>query len=155
MTEAPEEDIHAFDTQPVEEEQQKGKFESNLNALEKKKSVKTSVLTKGFVKHSRLVKSNQGLTEHSRHIRTNSLGSSLMTQSNQYTMHRGYAKLSDSTFKSGDFNKIRTEMEDLIFTDPNSLVEKCHHRRKTSLIKKVIIKMFTYLDRSHSCFNPQ
>jgi len=99
--------------------------------------VKRSVLTKGFSKHSRLVKSNQGLAEHARHVRTSSLGSNLMTHSNQYTVHRGYSKLSDQTFKSGDFSKIRTEMEELEFTDPAPFTGKGHHRRKASLIKKV------------------
>eukprot|EP00343_Euplotes_focardii_P010854 CAMPEP_0205827118 /NCGR_PEP_ID=MMETSP0206-20130828/30920_1 /ASSEMBLY_ACC=CAM_ASM_000279 /TAXON_ID=36767 /ORGANISM="Euplotes focardii, Strain TN1" /LENGTH=365 /DNA_ID=CAMNT_0053127707 /DNA_START=196 /DNA_END=1294 /DNA_ORIENTATION=+ len=127
MTDAPEDELQDFDFQPREEPR------SN----EKKKSKKTSVLTKGLVKHSRQVKSNQGLAEHTRHVRTSSLGSNLMTHSNQYSLHRGYAKLSDQTFKSGDFNKLRTEMEELEFSAPNPFAGKGHHRRKTSLIKKI------------------
>ncbi len=99
--------------------------------------MKTSVLTKGFVKHSRHIKSNQGLVESSRHGRTNSLGSNIMTQTNQYNQNKGYARLSDNTLKSGDFSKIRTEMEDLDFSETNQFTGKGHHRRKTSLIKKV------------------
>lgn len=85
------------------------------------------------------MKSNQGLSDNIHHARSSSQGSNLMTNSNQYTVHPGYAKLSDSTFKYGNFNKIRTEMEDLDFSDPNLVMVKGYHRRKTSLIKKVCI----------------
>lgn len=104
--------------------------------LEKKRSVKSSILTKGLVKHSRFSKSNQGLPEHARHVRTSSVGSNVMTQSNQYSLHRGYAKLNNDTFKSGDFSKLKTEMEDLEFHDVPTTGHK-GHRRKPSLIKKV------------------
>lgn len=99
--------------------------------------MKTSILTKGLSKYSRFEKSNQGLAEHSRHTRTSSVGNNLMTHSNQYSGSKGYSKLSDQTFKSGDFSKMRTEMEDLDFSEPNHTGVR-GHRRKTSLIKKVM-----------------
>lgn len=113
---------------------------SDFAILEVKRSVKTSVLTKGIPKHSRFVKSNHGIAEHARHVRTSSVGSNHLTQTNHYSLHRGYAKLGDQTFKSGDFSKMRTEMEDLEF-EPTQYTGKGHHRRKTSLIKKVYIKI--------------
>lgn len=63
-----------------------------------------------------------------------------MTLSNQSNNSKGYSKLQDQTFKSGDFTKMRTEIED-IELDPGFLNEKVqikgHHRRKPSAIKKV------------------
>ena len=105
--------------------------------IERKKILKTSVLTKGIVKHSRFVKSGSGLNEKARHIRTSSLGNNLMTQSNQQHANWGYTKLNDQTFKSGDFSKIKTEMEDVDLLDTNPNENKGHHRRKTSTIKKI------------------
>lgn len=99
--------------------------------------MKTSILTKGLSKYSRFEKSNHGLAEHSRHTRTSSLGNNLMTHSNQFSGSKGYSKLSDQTFKSGDFSKMRTEMEDFDFSEPNPVGIR-GHRRKTSLIKKVM-----------------
>ena len=96
--------------------------------------MKTSVLTKGLSRHRRY-KSSQGLKESSRHARTSSLGNNIMTQSNQYGLNKGYAKLSDQTFKSGDFSKMKTEMEDFDIMEPSQT--KPGHRRKTSQIKKV------------------
>lgn len=130
-----EDELNEYDIKAAKEEKPKGKL--LLYSVDKKKTVKTSVLTKGFVKHSRMVKSNQGLAEASRHMRTNSLGSTIMTQGNQYNSNKGYARLSDHTQKSGDFSKIRTELEDLDFSETNHFTSKGHHRRKTSLIKKV------------------
>jgi len=106
----------------------------------KKRSTKQSILTKGLSKH-KFTKSNQGINEHARHMRTSSHGSNLMTHSNQYGLNKGYSKLSDSTFKSGDFGKLKTEMEDLDFLDPNQ--SEKGHRRKTSAIKKVCVKTFS------------
>ena len=107
------------------------------NIIERKRSVKTSVLVKGFAKHSRYVKSSTNLKEHARHVRTSSVGNNIMTLSNKESVHRGYSKLHDQTFKSGDFSKIKTEMDeaDLFETIPNET--KGHHRRKTSTIKKI------------------
>jgi hypothetical protein len=113
-------------------------------------------LTKGLYKHSRHVKSNQGLNEHARHVRTSSVGSNLMTHSNQYGLHRGYAKLHDQTFKSGDFNKLKTEMEDLEFQE--STTSHKGHRRKPSYIKRVkfnITVSLSFIDRSYSSVEPQ
>ena len=103
-------------------------------------SIKTSILTKGLTKHSRQGKPGQVVSEHSRHVRTSSVGSNMMTLSNQQSVHRGYAKLNDQTFKSGDFSKLRTEMEDLDF-DQNFInaknEPKGHRRRKTIITQKV------------------
>lgn len=60
-----------------------------------------------------------------------------MTQSNGHNSNKGYAKLADQTLRSGDFSKIRTEMEEIEFSEPNHYTGKGQHRRKTSLIKKV------------------
>jgi hypothetical protein len=103
-----------------------------------KRAVKSSVLTKGIGKHTRYSKSGQG-AEHSRHLRTSSVGSNVMTMSNNYGTSKGYAKLADQTFKSGDFTKMKTEIEE-IELDPgvlNGHVELKGHRRRVSAIKKV------------------
>lgn len=61
-----------------------------------------------------------------------------MTQSNAYNTNKGYAKLADQTLRSGDFSKVRTEMEEIEFSEPSHFSGKGHHRRKTSLIKRVL-----------------
>jgi hypothetical protein len=78
------------------------------------------------------------LAEHARHIRISSVGSNVMTQSNQYNISKGYSKLADQTLRSGDFSKVNTEIEHLEYPEPNHFSGK-GHRRKTSLIKKVQI----------------
>lgn len=98
---------------------------------------KSSVLTKGIGKHSRYHKSGH-IHEHARHLRTSSVGSNVMTLNGQGS-RRGYAKLADQTFKSGDFSKMKTEIED-IDMDPDMLNGRVGikgHRRKMSAIKKV------------------
>ena len=60
-----------------------------------------------------------------------------MTQSNQQVANWGYTKLNDQTFKSGDFSKIKTEMEDVDLFETNPNEQKGYHRRKTSTIKKI------------------
>lgn len=60
-----------------------------------------------------------------------------MTLSNQQSIHRGYSKLQDQTFKSGDFSKMKTEIDDFDLLETNPNVTKSHHRRKTSVIKKI------------------
>lgn len=110
--------------------------------IDKKGSSKASILTKGLRKHSRYSRSGMNFgPEHSRHLRTSSAGSNVMTQSNQYAANRGYAKLHDQTFKSGDFTKMRTEIEEMEFDSGslNAKVDARGHRRKPSAIKKVTI----------------
>ena len=95
-----------------------------------------SALTKNIRRKHRLSQSSQGLMAQTRHVRGNSYSSGVYTQGNYLQRNQEYHKLRDETFKSGDFSKMRTEMEDLEFDDKKLFDgKKSHHRRKTSLIK--------------------